>query len=120
MHREQRKYVDKLEDEIAVAGGIDTVGGGSIEAKFLSHGAPVQRQGCTRHRPGTQGTHSDACGNRPVFSIAKKHFDVGQQPVPYQDGSARCRCVYAGIAALPVFSARSRNAPRKSARSDRV
>ena len=42
---EKRKRVDKFQDEIAVAGGVDAVGGWSCEAELAGHVLAVERQG---------------------------------------------------------------------------
>jgi len=87
MHRKYAKYVYEFENEVAVAGGIDAVGSRSIEAEFLSHGAAIKGQGCSRHRTRTQRTQVQtlAAVSQPS-PIAQKHFDVSQQPVPDQHG----------------------------------
>ena len=77
-----RKRSNKLQDEIAIAGGVDAVGGWRIEAQLVGHRAAVERQGRAGHRARAQGTKIQplaAVGQ--AVCVAQKHFHVGQQPV---------------------------------------
>ena len=40
----KRKRSNELQDEIAIAGGVDAVGGRRVEAQLFGHGAAVERQ----------------------------------------------------------------------------
>jgi len=60
------KRVHELEDEITVAGGIDTVCSRSSENEIRSHGAAIQRERSSGHRSDPEGKDSLASGSRPA------------------------------------------------------
>ena len=76
----------ELQREVAIAGGVNAVRGGRVEAEAVGHQSPIQRQRRTRNRSRSQRTNIQplAAIRQPV-RIPQKHLDIGQQPMPDQN-----------------------------------
>ena len=67
MHGQKRERSDKLHSKVAIAGGVDAVGGWGIEAQFFGHGAAVERQ----HRSG-HGARAQRRKIQPLAAVANR------------------------------------------------
>ena len=82
MHGQKRKSADELEDEIAIAGSVDAVGGRSIEAQLFGHGSAVERECRSSDGAGAQRRNIQAfAAVSQTVGVTQEHFDIGQQPV---------------------------------------
>ncbi len=76
-----------VEDEVAIAGGVDGVGCGRGEAELAGGDGAVESEGCAGDCAGAERAEVEAGGAvLKARDVAEGHLDVGEKPVGDEDG----------------------------------
>ena len=82
MHPDHRPREEERDDPVAVAHGVDAVGGHGAEAQVARHRRPVDREGAAADRPRAQRQHRGFLGgDAQAGSVADQRPDMGERPV---------------------------------------
>ncbi len=86
MEGEEGERLQVFEDEIAVAGGVDGVGGGRAEFELAGGDSAIEREGGAGDGSGAEGAKAEAVGAiLETRRVAEQHFDVREEPVGDED-----------------------------------